>query len=225
MTAPMVDATDGLAPASKTIRTSVLIHPTFGADLNGKDVAFLTLPHPRTHIPTYYLPTTGPDKDEQLLELGSLADTKLDRSWFISSSLSTPPAAGQETQEQVISKARLEILSAVDVRFLVISILDSLNDTSSDGADTGVFRSAEDAFEQAAAQIYRARKEELTSRVAAFKANGASNGTSTEDGQEEEEWTDILTFASLPITQKALRQVTDVQRKFSCAHYLAAAWN
>lgn len=205
MTAALA-STGETTPTSKTLRTSVLIHPAFSADLKGKHTTFLTLPHPRTHIPTYYLSTS-----EQLLELGSLADTKIDRSWFVSSSsLAAPLASDAEMQEQVISKARLEILSPVDVRFLVISILDSLNGT----ADTGVFRSAEDAFDQAATQIYRARKDEYTNRVAALKANSANDSTTNSDGEEEEEWTDILTFASLPLTQTALRQVADVQRKF-----------
>lgn len=213
MGAPLSDTAAGSAPPpSRPIRTSVLIHPAFGIELEGGDATFLTLPHPRTHIPTYYLSTTN----QPLLELASLTDTKFDRSWFIGSSSGSKVsrASGHSTQEEVISKARLEILSAVDPRFLVISILDSLNDTSSDGADTdGVFRTAEDAFEQAASTIYRTRKEELSRRLAAL--NTDSNDAPLQAMEDDEEWTDIITFAGLPFVQQALRQVTHVQRKLT----------
>jgi hypothetical protein len=173
-----------------------LIHPDLAH--GGR---FLVLPHPRTGIPTYYLhsshasasaSTAGSNAasaDGELFELSTIKDTKHDRSWMVS---------GVNT---VVSAGQLEVLSRVDVRFLVISLLYSaLGDRK--------FRSLEDTFEQIALGLYAKRSDEAVEAVAALKAS-----TEAKDADASREWSDILTFGSLPLVHTALAQVADVQGK------------
>ncbi len=185
-------------------RTSVLIHPNLAQ--GGR---FLVLPHPRTGIPTYYLhsshanasaSTAGTDAtsaDGELFELSTIKDTRYDRSWMVS---------GVNT---VVSAGQLEVLSRVDVRFLVISLLYSaLGDRK--------FRSLEDTFEQISLGLFAKRSDEAVEAVAALKAAS----TEAKDADASREWSDILTFGSLPLVYTALTQVADVQGKCVLPHTL-----
>lgn len=199
LAAPTSDA--AATSEMRSMRTGVLIHPD-----TARDGRFLILPHPRTGIPTYYLfstlhrsdsGTTTSDADlGQLLELSTLKDARYDRSWMISG------------LNQVVASAQLEILSRVDVRFLVVSMLYS-------ALDDGKFRSLEDTFEQIALTLHSRRKDELVDAIQAVKTR-ISQGTTTagteveEDGVQQE-WTDLLTFGTLPIVKQALTEVADVQ--------------
>lgn len=196
---------------TRSLRTGVLIHPEAACD--GR---CLILPHPRTQIPTYFLysctsgdsnAASGTSKGE-LFELSSLKDTKYDRSWMISG------------VNQVISSGQLEILSRMDMRFLVISLLYSALEDSK-------FRSLEDTFEQIALVLHGKRKEEITESVAALKGKlGEGEGGEADNGVQQE-WTDIVTFGNLPIVKDALQEVADMEGKslssLSFATYLCAA--
>ncbi|KAJ9476554.1 Ribonuclease H2 subunit B [Pseudozyma hubeiensis] len=165
-------------PATRSMRTGVLINPTTAT--SGR---LLILPHPQTLIPTYYLasPSSG-----ELYELSTLQDSKHDRTWMISQ------------LNQVVSSGQLDILSRVDARFLVVSLLHSV-------LDDGKYRSREDLFEQAAQKLYSRRKEELRSAIPELKKGG------DEDDVEQQEWLDVVTFGNLDLVKTALEDVADVQ--------------
>lgn len=200
LAAPTSDAA-ATSEMSRTMRTGVLIHPD-----TARDGRFLILPHPRTGIPTYYLystahrsdlGTTTSDADlGQLLELSTLKDARYDRSWMISG------------LNQVVASAQLEILSRVDVRFLIVSMLYS-------ALDDAKFRSLEDTFEQIALTLHSRRKDELVDAIQAVKTRTSQGtttaGTEVEEDGVQQEWTDLLTFGTLPIVKQALTEVSDVQ--------------
>lgn len=115
---------------------------------------------------------------------------------------------------QVISSGQLEILSPVDVRFLVIALL-----YTALGGD-GKFRSHEDTFEQIALALQGKRREELEGEIPALKArlneDGAGTGAGANDGEAGEvqrEWSDVIAFGNLELVKKALEEVADVQGK------------
>ena len=178
------------------MRTGVLIHPE-----TARDGRFLLLPHPRTTVPSYFLhsETSGSSTISnaglgEMFELSTLKDAKYDRTWMISG------------LNQVISSGQLEILSKVDVRFLVISLLYcALSD--------GKFRSHEDTFDQIALALHSRRRAEMFESIPELKAKlnekGAIDGD--ESGGVQQEWTDILTFGNLPLVKAALEEVADVQ--------------
>ncbi|SPO21235.1 uncharacterized protein UTRI_00712 [Ustilago trichophora] len=184
-----------VAETIQSMRTGVLVHPE-----NAQDGRFLVLPHPRTAVPTYYLHsdvTTGSGSSAswngELFELSSLKDGKYDRCWMVSN------------LNQVISSGQLEILSRIDVRFVVISLLHS-------ALGDGKFRSLEDTFEQIALVLYGRRKEDMVESIPALKAKLSEGGASEgeEDGVQQD-WSDIITFGKLPLVKKALEEVADVQ--------------
>lgn len=174
------------------MRTGVLIHPT-----TARSGRFLTLPHPRTLVPTYYLFSSSSDSsssDGELYELSTLSDSKFDRSWMISH------------LNQVISSGQLDILSRVDARFLVVSLLYNVL-----GGD-GKYRSREDTFEQIALVLQAQRSERMKQAIPEMKAAEATQ----EEGEDglQQEWTDIVAFGNLPLIKKALEDVADVQGAF-----------
>ncbi|SJX60683.1 uncharacterized protein SRS1_11911 [Sporisorium reilianum f. sp. reilianum] len=167
---------DVSAAATRSIRTGVLLHPT-----TAHSGRFLVLPHPRTLVPTYYLhcPATGSAAQGELYELSTLSDIKYERSWMLSR-LNCVVGAGQ-----------LDIVSRVDVRFVVVALLCAL------GGD-GKFRSVEDTFEQVALVLQARRSEALCAAVPEVTA-------------AQHEWTDIVAFGNLPLVKRALQDVADVQ--------------
>ncbi|CDU23257.1 uncharacterized protein SPSC_01886 [Sporisorium scitamineum] len=166
---------------TRSMRRGVLIHPT-----TAQSGRFLILPHPRTFVPTYYLYSpSSPSSSGELFELSTLTDSKYDRSWMISH------------LNQVISSGQLDILSRVDARFLVISLLYSVL-----GGDAK-FRSREDTFDQIALVLQAKRREQMKEAIPALKV---------EEGKGvQEEWTDVVAFGNLPLVTKALEDVADVE--------------
>lgn len=180
------------------MRNGVLLHPG-----TARDGRCLILPHPRTQVPTYYLYSENAPKPSsassdtskgELFELSTLKDTKYDRSWMISG------------VNEVISSGQLEILSRVDVRFLVTSLLYSVLVDSK-------FRSLEDIFEQIALGLHGKRKEEMIDSIVALKSDLGEGEGGDGKGSVQQEWTDIVTFGNLPIVKDALQEVADVQGK------------
>lgn len=201
MTVPITQLSDAstVAETTQSMRTGVLIHPE-----TAQDGRFLILPHPRTAVPTYYLHSDAPagssspvPSNGELFELSTLKDGKYDRSWMFSN------------LNQVISSGQLEILSRIDVRFVVISLLYS-------ALGDGKFRSLEDTFEQIALALYGRRKEDMVESIPALKAKLSEGGGSEgEEDDVQQDWSDIITFGKLPLVKKALEEVADVQGKFS----------
>ncbi|KAI0695473.1 ribonuclease H2, subunit B [Cytidiella melzeri] len=94
-------------------------------------VRFLRLPHPRTGVPSLFLPYHPRDaKQTSVLEVQAVAPTN-QRSWFMS-------------EGQVIENGRLLIMTPVDPAFLLLPILESTVPT--DGS-LGTFRPLDDIFE------------------------------------------------------------------------------
>lgn len=180
--------------ATRSMRTGVLIHPS-----TAHSGRFLVLPHPRTLVPTYYLSasssTSSSISTDQLYELSTLQDSKHDRSWMIS------------RLNQVISSGQLDILSRIDARFLVVSLLYSV-------LGDGKYRSREDMFEQIALELHVRRSEELCEAIPELKARLAT-GKDSAEGQQNE-WTDVVVFEKLEVTKRALEDVADVQGSFRC---------
>ncbi|SNX81964.1 uncharacterized protein MEPE_00669 [Melanopsichium pennsylvanicum] len=199
MTAAIAQASGSSSPGDKSwsMRTGVLIHHS-----SARSGRFLILPHPRTSVPTYYLHSDTLSSSSsssftglsELYELSTLKDGKFDRSWMISD------------LNQVISSGQLEILSRVDARFLVISLIYS-------ALEDGKFRSHEDTFEQIALVLQGRRKEEMVESIPSLKAKLSETG-STDQGEQDGlhlEWSDVVTFGNLALVQKALNEVADVQ--------------
>ncbi|KAJ7747352.1 ribonuclease H2, subunit B [Mycena metata] len=100
---------------------------------------FLRLPHPRTGIPSLFLPyhpqkPDGPKRDS-ILEVQAVAPTHA-RSWFI----------GQE----VVADGKLLVMTPIDPAFLLIPILQSVYPENTTNA---VFRPADEIFDDAAANL------------------------------------------------------------------------
>ncbi|KAK4053825.1 hypothetical protein OIV83_001481 [Microbotryomycetes sp. JL201] len=104
--------------AAQVSRKHVLVLPDY-VDLSSPDASrhrFLRLPHPRTRLPSLFLPATSGDGGARccrLLEVQRIsADTDKQRSWFI----------GQD----VVSDGTLGLLTPFDPLWLVISILSTV---------------------------------------------------------------------------------------------------
>ncbi|KAJ7045731.1 ribonuclease H2, subunit B [Mycena alexandri] len=100
---------------------------------------FLRLPHPRTGIPSLFLPYypqkhDGPKRDS-ILEVQAVAPTHA-RSWFI----------GQE----VVADGKLLVMTPIDPAFLLIPILQSVYP---ENTANSVFRPADEIFDDAAANL------------------------------------------------------------------------
>ncbi|KAF9263337.1 hypothetical protein L218DRAFT_987713 [Marasmius fiardii PR-910] len=104
---------------------------------------FIRLPHPRTGIPTLFLPSLSngsehsqdtSSSNDYILELQHVTPPNL-RSWFVG--------------DEIVSDGKLMFLVPVDPAFLLIHILKSL---TKDG-NPGIFRPADDIFEDAALKL------------------------------------------------------------------------
>ncbi|KZT08343.1 uncharacterized protein LAESUDRAFT_697204 [Laetiporus sulphureus 93-53] len=113
----------------------------FGA----RERRFLMLPHPRTGLPTLFLPVLSENnaKDE-ILEVQAISPSK-PRSWFM-------------PEGEVVDDGKLLLLTPIDPSFLLISVLQSTQPT--DGS-SGNYRSLDDIFEDAASKIAEAQPRSL----------------------------------------------------------------
>ncbi|KAJ7859693.1 ribonuclease H2, subunit B [Mycena leptocephala] len=141
---------------------------------------FLRLPHPRTGLASLFLPyqSRGNDgsKRDAILEVQAVAPTNA-RSWFI----------GQE----VVADGKLLVMTPIDPAFLLIPILQSVYP---ENGDQGMFRPADEIFEDAAANL------EQSSTSAADK--DVSLLVSKED---------VFQFVSMECCINALKRVCDVK--------------
>jgi len=104
-------------------------------------LSFLRLPHPRTGIPSLFLPYEKSKSSERtgILEVQAVAPTN-SRSWFLG-------------EKEVVADGKLLIMTPVHPVFLLIPVLRAAHPV--DGA-LGSFRPADDIFEEAAAQLTKA---------------------------------------------------------------------
>ncbi|KAJ7163611.1 ribonuclease H2, subunit B [Mycena crocata] len=141
---------------------------------------FLRLPHPRTGLPSLFLPYSPQSNDESkrdaVLEVQAVAPTN-PRSWFI----------GQE----VVSDGQLLVMTPIDPAFLLIPILQSVYH---EGGDQGMFRPADEIFEDAAANLEE-----------------SSTSTAGKDSSLLITREDVIRFSSLKCCINALKHVCDVK--------------
>ncbi|GLB37612.1 putative ydr279p protein family (RNase H2 complex component) [Lyophyllum shimeji] len=105
-------------------------------------LSFIRLPHPRTGIPSLFLPYDTPSDaslpcaQRGILEVQAISPPD-PRSWFL--------------DEDVISDGKLLIMTPIDPAFLLIPILQAVHPC--DGS-AGTYRPADDIFEDAAAKLH-----------------------------------------------------------------------
>ncbi|KAI0775716.1 ribonuclease H2, subunit B [Trametes elegans] len=95
---------------------------------------FLRLPHPRTGIPSLFVPHETP-QTSTILEIQAVTPPNR-RSWFL--------------QEEIVEDGKLLVMTPIDPAFLLIPILKTTIPT--DGS-LGTFRPAEDVLEEAASKM------------------------------------------------------------------------
>ncbi|KAJ7188027.1 ribonuclease H2, subunit B [Mycena filopes] len=116
--------------------TDALECPTDLPSTSKPATQFLRLPHPRTGIPSLFLPYRPQSGEEDaILEVQAVAPTN-SRSWFI----------GQE----VVADGKMLVMTAIDPAFLLIPILQSVYP---ENAKKAVFRPADEIFDDAAANL------------------------------------------------------------------------
>ncbi|KAH0827552.1 hypothetical protein J3R83DRAFT_4273 [Lanmaoa asiatica] len=145
---------------------------------------FLRLPHPRTGIASLFLAHEPvPDEDEP------------DRSQVSKilevQAVEPPNARSWFIGEEVISDGKLLVMTPVDPLFLLIPLLRAIKQP-----DAANFRPADDIFEDAARHI------------AEVSMVDATQDTSVSVGVE-----DIMKFAALECTKKAMKRLCDVKGK------------
>ncbi|KAJ7602260.1 ribonuclease H2, subunit B [Roridomyces roridus] len=96
---------------------------------------FLRLPHPRTGVPSLFLPYSLQNERDAILEVQAVSPAN-PRSWFV----------GQE----VVADGKLLVMTPVDPAFLLIPILQSVYP---ENGDQGMFRPEDEIFEDAAANL------------------------------------------------------------------------
>ncbi|GJE92210.1 ribonuclease H2, subunit [Phanerochaete sordida] len=97
---------------------------------------FLRLPHPRTGIPSLFLPYAKPDGKSSIVEVQMVAPPN-DRSWFMS-------------EGQIVQDGKLLLMTPVDPAFLLVPILHALSPSS---AQAGTFRPMDDMLEDAVEKL------------------------------------------------------------------------
>lgn len=144
---------------------------------------FLRLPHPRTGLPSLFLPYQlrqgagdGSDaRSSTILEVQTVAPPDA-RSWFVG--------------EEVVSDGRLLVMTPIDPIFLLIPILGA---TVSEGGQAN-YRPADDIFEEAA-----------------MKLAEASHSSGSQDPSFIVAPDDIMTFGALDCTVQAMRRICDTK--------------
>jgi len=108
--------------------------------------SLLRLPHPRTAIPSLFLPyrrvrvvNCPQDNEWEILEVQSVSPPN-ERSWFF-------------TESEVLSDGKLLVMTPIDPAFLLIPILQAVK--PSDGS-AGIFQPFNDIFDEAAAKVVQA---------------------------------------------------------------------
>ncbi|KAI0254053.1 ribonuclease H2, subunit B [Lactifluus subvellereus] len=145
--------------------------------------SLLRLPHPRTGIPSLFLPYhrvrvvgCSQENEWEILEVQNVSPPN-ERSWFF-------------TEGEVLSDGKLLVMTPIDPAFLLISILQAVK--PSDGS-AGIFQPLDDIFDEAAPKIVQA-------------VNGdASNNTSPVSRA------DILFLTRCDCIVSALKMICDFQ--------------
>ncbi|KAF8070633.1 ribonuclease H2, subunit B [Lyophyllum atratum] len=162
-----------------------LIH-ALSATLEQKDastasLSFIRLPHPRTGLPSLFLPSETPSNaslpytQSRILEVQAVSPPD-SRSWFL--------------DEEVVADGKLLIMTPVDPAFLLIPILQAAH--PNDGSP-GTYRPVEDIFEDASVKLQL----------------HATPGES--DNSSPILCRDILRFGSLAGVKDALKHLCDVK--------------
>ncbi|EPQ32381.1 uncharacterized protein PFL1_00577 [Pseudozyma flocculosa PF-1] len=176
---------------------------------------FLTLPHPRSHVPVYFLPC--PEAIYEQTTIGG--EEKNARSWFISSSGGGGGGGVVEDagiSNQIHTPSTLTLLTPLSPLFLVLSIL-SILPNGPDGE--GRFLPYDDIWDQAALVFYRRRREKFAAYLDSARKRAGSNatgggGTGQVQGEEdggEESWEDIVSFGAHPLVQRTVERCCQVQ--------------
>ncbi|KAJ7200492.1 ribonuclease H2, subunit B [Mycena rebaudengoi] len=155
--------------------------PLDGASGSSTTQRFLRLPHPRTGLASLFLAyesqaTESSPQQDRILEVQAVAPTNA-RSWFI--------------DQEVVADGKLLVMTPIDPAFLLIPVLQSVYP---ENGETGMFRPADEIFEDAAANL------EESSTSAAGK--DISLIVSKDD---------VLHFTSMGCCQDALKRVCDVK--------------
>ncbi|KAH9978613.1 ribonuclease H2, subunit B [Lactifluus volemus] len=117
--------------------------------------SFLQLPHPRTDIPSLFLPyrrgqvaSREQENEWQILEVQCVSPPN-ERSWFF-------------TEGEVLSDGRLLVMTPIDPTFLLIPILQVLSPRN---GSTGIFQPLDDIFDEAAQKIVKGVNEGVTNNT------------------------------------------------------------
>ncbi|TFK44398.1 ribonuclease H2, subunit B [Crucibulum laeve] len=142
---------------------------------------YLRLPHPRTGLPSLFLPSEVPGlsrssaiQKSTILEVQAVSPTDA-RSWFMN--------------DEVVSDGKLLVMTPVDPTFLLLPILQAIQPQN---GSAGQFRQLDDISEEAA------------SKLASPSESSATKGATISPQ-------DIRAFCSMACAQKALRSVCDVK--------------
>ncbi|KAH9979172.1 ribonuclease H2, subunit B [Russula compacta] len=147
--------------------------------------SFLRLPHPRTALPSLFLPYRRAQRDSPstsgdewgILEVQSVSPPN-QRSWFF-------------TEGEVISDGKLLVMTPIDPSFLLIPILQAIK--PNDGS-AGVFQPLDDIFDEAVPKIVQ-----------------AVNGRASDDEFPPISQEDLLFLTGCDCVVKALKRICDVQ--------------
>ncbi|KAG9316403.1 ribonuclease H2, subunit B [Chiua virens] len=145
---------------------------------------FLRLPHPRTGIPSLFL-AHEPNPN------ASDTDGKCVSKILEVQAVEPPNARSWFIGDEVVSDGKLLVMTPVDPLFLLIPMLRGINQP---GGSVGNFRPAEDIFEDAARYIAEASKTVVT-----------------QDAPISVEVEDVMRFAALDCTKKAMKRLCDVK--------------
>ncbi|KAI6046048.1 ribonuclease H2, subunit B [Pisolithus marmoratus] len=146
---------------------------------------FLRLPHPRTGLPSLFLPYQPlRDKGNAILEVQTVAPPGA-RSWFLGEEV-----VSGKLNSNTVANGRLLVMTPIDPLFLLIPILGA---TTSEGAQAN-FRPADDIFEEAATKLVE-----------------ASHPSGSQDPSLVVTPDDIMTFGALDCTMHAMKRICDAK--------------
>ncbi|KAI0785634.1 ribonuclease H2, subunit B [Abortiporus biennis] len=168
---------------------AVLPNDVLSPSSSNSSMSFLRLPHPRTGIPSLFLPYTPTTSDAKgksketgsgILEVHSISPTN-QRSWFL-----------DDGADEVIENGSLLLMTPIDPAFLLLPVL--IASMPKDGTQ-GTFRPPDDLFEDSLEKYIRSTASIIDSKDPSSEVNVA----------------DLRTFGEMECVKLALRRICEVK--------------
>ncbi|PWN20145.1 hypothetical protein BCV69DRAFT_283682 [Microstroma glucosiphilum] len=217
---------------------SSLLHPS---PSTSSPKQFLLLPHPRTALPAYFLPSAAsssstpssaePTAEEydEIYELQSSKSDRKARSWFLGGSKGEGDEEGESAETRglagekgwVIQDFSLHLLSRIDSAFLLLPMLDVLlppptPKSTTEPAPTSAPATllVDSGSYLPAEDLFESVAGTMHRRLLQARSKLAGKGAAAAPTGVDEEgsWADIPSFGQLSLARKALEKLCSIQK-------------